>query len=926
MTDGGSSRPSVTAPLVGRDKDVEFIRSFVSQAAIRGGALLLSGEIGVGKTVLLEAAASHATAVGIRVLRAAGAEFEAGVTFAALNQVLYPLLDELPWLSEAHGRVLSVAVGSGDGPPPDQLTVSNAALTLLVRVGTARPLLVIVDDIPWVDRSSAVVLGFVARHLTGSRVGFLAASRSGEESFFDQAGVPGYELQPLDDAAAIALITDRFPALAPRVRQRLLAEAQGNPLALLELPVALTGRQRAALGPPPAVLPLTRRLQSVFVSRVSCLPATTRHLLLLAALDGTGDLGILDAAAEHCGLGDLAPAERARLVHVDGGTGRLVFRHPLTRSAVVELSTSDQRRCAHRALARQLPDQPERRVRHLAEATIEPDEQVADMLEQTAQLTLRRGDGAGAIGALLRSAELSPLGSERSRRLAEAAYLGTDVTGDVRTAPQLLDRARQADPDRVASLAAAVAASSYLLNGYGDIDTAHRLLAGAIEMNQGPYDAGDHTLIEALYTLLLVCFFGGRADLWEPFDRVIGQVTPRVPEVLQVLSRTFCDPARTALPALGELDAAIAGLGGEADPVHIVRVGIAAAYMDRLSGCREALWRVVRDGRGGGAITSAIDALFLLGNDCFLTGQWDEVLRVCDEGLRLCDAYSYRVLTWPGLFLQALVSAARGDASRTRALTDQMTGWATPRRVGAVQAYASHARALAALGHGEFESAYQHATAVSPAGMLASHRPHALWLIMDLTEAAMRTGRQADAAAHVAAVREAGIAAISPRLALITGGSAAMAAHGGHDCDLFEEAIAIPGASRWPFDLARIQLVYGERLRRAKATTQARQHLTAALDAFTRLGARPWAARAGHELRATGLSLGQAYTAGPASLTPQQREIATLAAAGLTNKQIGERLFLSPRTIQTHLYQIFPKLGITSRAALRDALTTSPAG
>jgi len=197
---------------------------------------------------------------------------------------------------------------------------------------------------------------------------------------------------------------------------------------------------------------------------------------------------------------------------------------------------------------------------------------------------------------------------------------------------------------------------------------------------------------------------------------------------------------------------------------------------------------------------------------------------------------------------------------------------------------------------------------------------------MDLTEAALRTGRQADAAAHVAAARETGIAAISPRLALITGGSAAMVAQGGHDCDLFEKAIAIPGASRWPFDLARIQLVYGERLRRAKATTQARQHLTAALDAFTRLGARPWAARAGHELRATGLSLGQAYTAGPASLTPQQREIATLAAAGLTNKQIGERLFLSPRTIQTHLYQIFPKLGITSRAALRDALTTSPAG
>jgi DNA-binding CsgD family transcriptional regulator len=253
-----------------------------------------------------------------------------------------------------------------------------------------------------------------------------------------------------------------------------------------------------------------------------------------------------------------------------------------------------------------------------------------------------------------------------------------------------------------------------------------------------------------------------------------------------------------------------------------------------------------------------------------------------------------------------------------------MTRWAAPRQVGAVLAYASHARALAALGQADFGSAYQYATAVSPAGMLASHCPHALWLVMDLTEAATRTGRHAEALSHVAAAREAGIAAISQRLALITGGSAAIAAEDGQDSDLFEEALATPGASRWPFDLARIQLAYGERLRRAKATTQARQHIAAALDAFNRLGAWPWAARASNELRATGLSLGQAYTVGTTSLTPQQQEIAELAAAGLTNKQIAEQLFLSPRTVASHLYQLFPKLGITSRAALRDALAARP--
>jgi DNA-binding CsgD family transcriptional regulator len=502
--------------------------------------------------------------------------------------------------------------------------------------------------------------------------------------------------------------------------------------------------------------------------------------------------------------------------------------------------------------------------------------------------------------------------------------LGADVTGDLGKVPQLLEEAHRADPERAGSLVAAVAAAAHLLNGDGDIDTAHRLLVGAIEMQPGPYDADDNVLVEALYTLLLVCFFGGRAELWAPFKTALGQVRPHVPELLAVLSKTFPDPARTALPALGQLDAAIAGLRQEADPVRIVRVGIAAAYVDRLAGCREALWRVVRHGREGGAVTSAIDALFLLGNDGFLAGQWDEVAQVCDEGLRLCDTHSYRLLAWPGLFLQALLAATRGDDRQTRALTDQMTRWAAPRRIGSVQAYASHAKALAALGRGDFEDAYQHATAVSPAGVLAAHVPHALWLVMDLVEAAMRTGRHAEAAAHVTAVCEANLAAISPRLALITGGAAAIAAPDHQDSDLFEQALATPGTNRWPFDLARIQLLYGEHLRRTKATTHARSHLTTALDTFQRLGAQPWAARAGNELRATGLSRGQAAASGPASLTPQQREIAKLAAAGLTNKQIGERLFLSPRTVATHLYQLFPKLGVTSRAALRDALTALP--
>ena len=224
------------------------------------------------------------------------------------------------------------------------------------------------------------------------------------------------------------------------------------------------------------------------------------------------------------------------------------------------------------------------------------------------------------------------------------------------------------------------------------------------------------------------------------------------------------------------------------------------------------------------------------------------------------------------------------------------------------------------MGQDDYELAYQQAVQVSPPGTLASHLPHALWLVLDLVEAAVRSGRPAEAAAHAAAAYEANIGALSPRLELVMHGAAAMAATDGDESALFEKALAVPEAERWPFDLARIQLAYGERLRRRKDKAEARKHLTAARDVFQRLAAQPWAARAGNELRATGVTIGPTTTVGAGSLTPQQLEIARLAAAGLTNKEIGERLFLSHRTVGTHLYQLFPKLGITSRAALGEAI------
>jgi DNA-binding CsgD family transcriptional regulator len=916
-------RLGVNDALVGRGPELSLIVSFLDRAASDGEALIVLGEPGVGKTALLEAGAEAALAAGCRVLRAAGVEFEAEVTFSGLHQVLLPLHQEIAHLDVGHRRALNVALGFGEGPAPDRLVICNATLSILGRAARAQPVLVIVDDLHWLDRASAGVLGFVARRLAGNRVGFLAAARTGEESFFERAGLREIEVGPLDETAASELMSARFPALALAVRQRLLAEAQGNPLAVLELPVALSRPQRAALQALPALLPLTRRLQALFRSRVGALPERPQRLLLLMALDASGDVRLLQATGDHQqGLDELAVAERARLASLNAH--RLTFRHPLIRSAVVELSTVVERRRAHATLAELWADQPDRHVWHLAEATVGRDEHVASLLEEAGDRVLRRGDGVGAVNTLVRAAELSPNARDRARRLAEAAYIGAHVTGELQGASQLLADARRADPERRDSLEAATTAASVLLNADGDVDTAHRLLVGAIEAHEPTRRHDLKALEDAAETLLMVCHYGCRPELFAPLDRLLARLGPELPQTLALSSKTLSDPVRTARPVIEQLEDAIAKLRDEADPTLILRTAIAAFYVYRLSDCREALWRVVRDGREGGAIASGIRALALLAFDGFLCGEWDQASQLADEVTDLCEATGYRFLNWAGQHTHALLAAGRGDHDRTSRIAREIAQTAAPRGIRSVAHYALHAQALAALGRGDYDEAYRHATAISPAGTFASHVYAALHVPMIIVEAAIHTGRQDEAAAHVKAMRDADIAGLSSRLALLAAGSYAIAAADDSAPGLFEEALAVPDADRWPFELARIQLAYGERLRRTRTITQSRLHLTAALEIFEALSARPWATRAANELRATGQTRHRAGERERDELTPQELEIATLAATGLSNKQIGERLFLSHRTVAAHLYRTFPKLGITSRAALRDALVVPP--
>ncbi|MEU8793665.1 AAA family ATPase [Streptomyces sp. NPDC048643] len=925
MIDSHSTTHRRVDDLVGRDLDLQRIRGLLNIGA-GGGALLLSGEAGVGKTAVLDVLAEEAQSQGTRVLRAAGVEFEANCSYSGLNQVLFPFQEALAGLDAPFRDALRIALGFESGSAPERLLVSNAVLLLLRTVAAGDPLLLIVDDLPWLDGASAAVLGFVARRAAGIGVSFLAASRSGSHNLADSGALPEFWLQPLDEVSAEHLVNARFPGLVAGARQRLLTVAHGNPLALLELPSALhTMQQGTSQGGIPPVLPLSQRLEAVFGSRITTLPLPSQRLLLLAALEGVGDLGVLQAASRHANdgyeLADLTPAERDELVHIDEGARRLRFRHPLIRSAVVDNSTSGERRAVHAALAHVLVDQPERRAWHLGEATVEPDEDVAALLEAAASITLRRGDAVSGMRTLIRSADLSPQGSERDRRLAEAAYVGAESTGALPSAQKLLDDAGHAPRNLTGLLHSAAAAALLLLNGDGEVDTAHRLLVSAIEGGTHGYDAEDKSLVDALHTLALICFFGARRDLWEPYYRALEKMTPEAPVILVALSRTFSDPARTGAAAQGELDTLIAELANGADPVQITRAGTAALYADRLADVREAAWRVVRMGRDGGPARRYMSGLIHLCLDDYLTGMWDEAAQLADEGVQLCETHGYTAFAWYFLYIQSILDAARGESAQSDAKAEQIIHRAMRQRAYCAAHYAHHASTVAALGRGDFADAYEHANAISPAGSLVSHAPHALWVTMDLVEAAVRTNRQAEATAHVRAMREADVARISSRHALLMHAADALATTDDIEAlELFTKALTVSGAARWQFDFARVQLAYGERLRRVRATTESRGPLSAALSTFEHLGARPWAERAETELRAAGGSTRRSGTANVGALTPQELEIAKLAASGLTNKQVAERLFLSHRTVGAHLYQIYPKLGITSRAMLRDAL------
>ncbi|NUP53715.1 MAG: AAA family ATPase [Catenulispora sp.] len=917
--------------MIGRLEEVRRIREYLQG----GRSLHIVGEAGVGKTTLLDAVADDVTRAGTRVLRADGVEFEADVTYSGLHQVLTPVLDHAAELLPEHRRALQIALGFGTGPEPDRLLLVNATVALLRRAAATTPVLLMVDDLPWVDRASAVVLGVIARRLSDGPIMFLAASRTGVGGVLGRGGIAEFELAPLGDDAAHLLLRDRYPQLAEKVRGRVVAEARGNPLALVELPGELTPAQQRAVDELPAVLSLGERTGLLYVSRVVALCAPGRRMLLLAALADTGDLGTLRAAASATlpdaeplssadALAGLIAAEKNQLIRIDSGAQRVAFCHPLIRSAIVNASTLAERRAAHLALAEASSERPEVRTRHLAEAAIGPDEEVADQLQEAARGVLRRGDAAAAVAGLVRAADLSPQPAERSRRLAEAAFISAEAAGEITLASDLLQRALHtqsfaAVPSGIDGGLHAAAATVYvLLNSGADLDVVCRLLVSAIEDVGPDHDVEDPALVDALHTLQLVCWWSGREQVWKLIPETADQLTSAFPPVLALTTQTISDPARTAVAAVEDVSSVLDFAQGSANPFTVVRAATAVLYLDRVGEIRDRLRELIPAGDECDTPSRMHPGVLLhLCLDDFLSGEWDRAQRLVDDGLAVCAA-GQPFFAWYFQFAQVLLHAVRGETEAGDALAEEMARWATARGVGTAEMFALQARTLVCLGGGDFEAAYQHATALTPAGTLAPYRGHALWGAYDLVEAAMRTGRTIEAAAHVRVLRELRIDRLSDRYALLVAGATGLAAPDDEAIAHFRAALALPGAGRRPFEAARIRLALGERLRRQTAKAEAHVELTAAAATFTRLGAQPWAERAATELRAIGI--GAAPPTENVPLTPQELEIAQLAASGLTNKQIGQRLYLSHRTVGSHLYRLFPKLGIRKRSALRDAL------
>jgi DNA-binding CsgD family transcriptional regulator len=896
--------------LVGRDRECATINELLKSAlAGESGSLIVRGEPGIGKTGLLEYASSRA--VGMELLATAGLEAEADLAFAGLYGLLRPILGRLSELPELQAEALAGALGLAPSSGSDRFLASAAVLGLLAEAAEKRPLLCLVDDAHWLDTPSADALIFAARRFRAERVAIIFAVREGEGRSFEGRGLPELVLEGLEDEDALALLSDRFTEIASSVRQRLLAEAAGNPLALLELPAGLSDEQRSGVAALPDSIPLTARVQAAFATRVEGLPAPTRTVLLVAAADNTGDLATVVKAAAELGVTAeaLDAAEGSGVVRMDGG--RVTFRHPLVRAAVLGASTLAQRQRTHAALAFVLKgeEHTDRRVWHNALATLTADENVAAALEAAARRSQIRGGPASAATAFERAAELSDAEPARSRRLgeaAEAAFAAGEVERARGSVARSLPHADGPQRVRLLYLSGVIEARS------GWLPDALAPLLEAIE------NSDDASLtLQMLRDAYELAGSAGNHDQLVEITRRAAQVEPATETdrfiaaaLMTWGSELSGDYARGALLAADAIERA----ERLDDPRCLLWATVTAD--------REGTWgdglphanRAVALARERGLVSVLPQALAAQSAELIGRSRFDLAYSTAEEGRRLAlDIDQPFFAIWNVINL-AIVEALRGQEDEARAHVEELQQLVARSGASLIGIFAERVLGLLELTLGRPAEALERLRefVAAPVGVLTI--PHRVLGLPDTIEAAVRARQLDEAADHVARFQEWVERFPTPaRLALLAR-CRALAAESDAEPH-FVRSIELADALS-PFERARNELLFGEWLRRQRRRVDARPHLRAALELFQQLAVSPWEGQARAELRASGETARRRDPSTRDQLTPQELQIAHLVSEGMTNREIGAQLFLSRRTIDYHLRKVFAKLRIASRTDL----------
>lgn len=903
--------------LRGREPELERLVAALDGLPHRGGCFLVHGDAGIGKSALVDALADTARAQGRAVLTASGVRSEAHLPFAALHQLLDPLLSDAAGLPDAQRAALLGALGRQDAEVRDVMAVALAALALVRGRATEAGALVVVEDAQWFDRPSADVVGFVARRIEADPVLVVATDRR-----FPTAGLPDVRFEPLalgplDDGAARELLAAQASTLDVRLRDQLVREAAGNPLALLELAAAWSVLPAGTIIEP--LVPVTERLVETFAARVETLPPVGRALVLVAAVaDGQGLADILAATAV---LGypdvthdDLYPAVEARLVEV--GPRGVRFRHPLVRSTTYEQAGEGARRAAHAALADVIGDH-DRAAWHRAAALVEPDEAAAAALEGAGDRARRRGAPLVAARAYERAAALSPEPARQGRRLVRAAYHAHGL-GRHDVVVRLLDEAEAVDLSPVDRARAAW--RRQLLTGDEVADEAR--VRRLVEIVGRMRDAGDVEMaVDSLVALATQAYWRGlgrasRALLVEVAESLpLDEHDPRLLHVLGMVAPIERGPrVRAGLAAHrpSALD----------DPGEQTLLGVAAGPVGDQESSVAFLTASVRALRIASRYGDLTNALMALAWAQWHRGFWVEAAEAAEEAGRLGEQTERPGTVMAAQLLRAQLASVRGDTAGALALTDGLGDLLRAAGAGTLVAMVDFVRATALSADARDDEAYEVMRSLETIGRddeaAGIHQGTAPVYI----DAALATGRVTAASATLDALEALATAYDSSTLGATLSYARPLVAADA-DAELLFEA-ADRELRAWPFLRARALLAYGTWLRRQRRATDARAPLRTARDLCDRLGAEPWGDRARRELRAAGESSPRQRTARRAApadgLTAQELEIARLAASGLTNREIGRRLHLSHRTVGSHLYHVFPKLGITTRAGLAAAL------